>query len=222
MNVIVLRFPIEGQEETLRAAATVGGLVLLAMSALLIHFGWPPRQTETGLFLGFALLACVFMFSSAWRAAGLGKYPQAELWRYDGEVDQLDLLKQTAGDISEWSFLSREGIDITLVNYPSPAIQWAMRDFSKFQSDRYLPVSSNPSIAITTAEDVPALAEAYRGQDFVLVRKTAWSLILPEEWIQWLAFREVPEEKQQVILWARTDLFPGSQNIVPAALLQPQ
>jgi hypothetical protein len=43
-------------------------------------------------------------------------------------------------------------------------------------------------------------------------------LILPEEWIKWYAFREVPSEKQQIILWARTDLFPGAAKTAPATI----
>jgi hypothetical protein len=222
MNAIVLRFPIEGQDETLRLAAVAGALVLLIMSSVLIRFGWPPKQSESGLFLGFAVLICIFTFSTAWRSAGLGKYPQAELWRYDGITDEADLLVKTAGDMSEWNKVSRQGIDITVVNYPSPSLIWALRDFTNVKEDHYLPVSSNPSIVITAAEAVPALAEAYRGQDIVLNRKTAWSLILPEEWIQWYAFREVPQEKQQLIIWARTDLFPGAANQFPTAINQPQ
>ena len=221
MNAIVLRFPLEGQDDTLRLAAVVGGLVLLLMSFILIRFGWPPKQAEVGLFLGFAILSCIFSFSTAWRAAGLGKYPQAELWKYDGVVDEMDLLLKTTGDLSEWNRTSRQGIDVVVVNYPSPSLLWALRDYTNVGEDRYLPVSSNPSIAITAAEKIPALAEAYRGQDIVLFKKTSWSLILPEEWIKWYAFREVPQEKQQVILWARTDLFPGAAKPIPAAIIQP-
>jgi hypothetical protein len=222
MNAIVMHFPIEGQEETLRLAAVVGALVLLLMSSILIRFGWPPKQAESGLFLGFAVLICLFTFSTAWRAAGLGKNPQAELWRYDGVIDELDLLEQTTGDLSEWNRLSRQGIDVVVVNYPSPSLLWALRDYANVKEDHYLPVSSNPSIVITAAEKIPALAEAYRGQDIVLSKKVSWSLILPEEWIKWYAFREVPQEKQQIILWARTDLFPGEAKPSPAAINQPQ
>lgn len=222
MNAIVLHFPINGQEEMLRLAAVAGALVLLVMSSILIRFGWPPKQAETGLFFGFAILTCIFAFSTDWRSAGLGKFPQAELWRYDGVVDEMDLLLKTTGDLSEWNRTSRQGIDVVIVNYPSPSLQWALRDFTNVKEDRYLPVSSHPSVAITTAEKIPALAEAYRGQDFVLTKKTSWSLILPEEWIKWYAFREVPQEKQQIILWARTDLFPGEVKPSPAVITQPR
>jgi hypothetical protein len=222
MNLIVLRFPIEGQVETLRLAAVVGALVLLFVSSVLIRFGWPPQQSKTGIYLGLAVLICVFTFSTAWRATGLGKHPQSELWRFDGVTDELDLLKKTAGDFSEWNRISRQGIDVVVVNYPSPSLIWALRDFTNVKQDHYLPVSSNPSIIITAAEEVPALAEAYRGQDIQITRKSAWSLVLPEEWIKWYAFRELPEEKQQIILWVRTDLFPGEAKPSPAANIQSQ
>lgn len=209
MNMIVLRFPMAGQDEMLRLAATLGSLVLLGLSTVLIHYGWPPKQAQTGIFHGFTILFMIFSLSTAWRAAGLGKYPHAEMWRYDGIADELDLLSNTAGDLSEWNRLNRQEIDITKVNYPSSSLTWALRDFVNLRDENYLPVSSNPSLVITAAEEIPALAETYRGQDFVVNKKTAWTLILPEEWVQWFAFRLLPDEKQQVILWARTDLFPG-------------
>ena len=49
----------------------------------------------------------------------------------------------------------------------------------------------------------------YRGQDFILDVSPGWNQVLPYDWIGWLAYRQAPLVQKQVIVWARTDLFPG-------------
>jgi len=218
MNVLAISFPIEGQEEALRAAAAAGGLLLLVIATILIRMGWPSKQCWTGLWMGLAVLLSVCTISTAWRSAGLGKNPEAEVWNYNGVTSEMDLLQKTAGDLSEWTVASRTGINIVVLNYPSATLKWALRDFSSVSDLRSIPNLSNPSIVITANEEVPSLAKAYRGQDFALARRTNWDLILPEEWIKWIAWREVPSDQQQVILWARTDLFPGAEKTAPTTI----
>lgn len=219
MNLLAISFPIEGQEEALRAAASAGGILLLVIATILIHMGWPSKQAWTGLWLGLTVLLGVFTISTAIRSAGLGKYPQAEVWNFNGVTSEMDLLQKTAGDLSDWNVSSRTGINIVVMNYPSSALKWALRDFSSVSDSRSLPSLSNPAIVITANEEVPSLAKAYRGQDFSLTRQTSWGLILPEEWIKWIAWREVPSDSQQIILWARSDLFPGAEKTAPATII---
>lgn len=218
MNVIVLKFPIEGQDNILRSVAAVGSLVLLLVASLLIRMGWPPRQASTGLWMGLAILLAIFSFSTAWRAAGLGQHPQAELWNYDGITEEIDLLKRTAGDLGEWNINTRQSINIVILDFPSAALKWGLRDFENVKEDTELPNLSNPAVVITRNEKVPSLANSYRGQDFALTRRTSWSLVMPSEWIKWYAFRELSSETEQIILWARTDLFPGAAKTAPATI----
>jgi hypothetical protein len=218
MNFLVIKFPVDSQEEALRIAAAAGGLLLLAIATILIRMGWPSKQCWTGLWLGLAVLIGVFTVSTTWRSTGFGKNPQAELWNYNGVSSELDLLQKTAGDLSEFNVSSRTGINIVVLNYPSSALKWALRDFSSVNDARVLPNLSNPAIVITENQAVPSLAKAYRGQDFAISQQTSWDLILPDEWIKWIAWREVPSESQQAILWARTDLFPGAEKTAPAAI----
>ncbi len=218
LNFIVLKFPIENQDAMLHLAAVIGAFILLVIASILIRLGWPPSQASTGLWMGVGVLLLVFAFSTAWRSTGLGSYPEAELWNYHGVSDEMDLLRDTASDLSEWNISSRNGINIVLIKNSSSALRWALRDFTSVSDDAYLPNLSNPAIVITDDEEVPSLAQAYRGQDFVITKRTAWSLILPEEWIRWYAFRELPGEKLQKVLWARTDLFPGASYTAPETI----
>jgi hypothetical protein len=218
MNILAVTFPVDSQEEALRIAAAAGGLLLLVIATILIRMGWPSKQCWTGLWLGLAIVIGVFTVSTAWRSTGLGKNPQAELWNFKGVSSELDLLQKTAGDLSEFNVSSRTGINIVVLNYPSSALKWALRDFTSVNDARVLPSLSNPAIVITENQAVPSLAKAYRGQDFAITRQTSWDLILPEEWIKWIAWREAPSDSQQAILWARTDLFPGAEKTAPATI----
>jgi hypothetical protein len=56
----------------------------------------------------------------------------------------------------------------------------------------------------------------YLGQDFIFQVFPGWTQVLPNDLIRWLAYREAPLVQNQVILWARTDLFPG--GILEAAV----
>ncbi|NMB60123.1 MAG: hypothetical protein GYA12_13210 [Chloroflexi bacterium] len=218
MNILAVSFPVEGQEEALRMAAAAGGLLLLVIATILIHMGWPSKQGRTGLWMGLAVLLSIVSLSSVWRSAGLGKNPEAEVWNYNGITSEMDLLRKTIGDISEWNVSSRTGINIVVLNYPSAALKWALRDFTSVSNARSLPSLSNPAIVITANEEVPSLSKAYRGQDFALTNQTSWDLILPEEWIKWFALRQAPSSQQMVILWVRTDLFPGAEKTAPAVI----
>jgi hypothetical protein len=218
MNVIVLKFPIEGQDNILRSVAAVGSLVLLLVASLLIRMGWPPRQASTGLWMGLAILLAIFSFFYRMACCRLGQHPQAELWNYDGITEEIDLLKRTAGDLGEWNINTRQSINIVILDFPSAALKWGLRDFENVKEDTELPNLSNPAVVITRNEKVPSLANSYRGQDFALTRRTSWSLVMPSEWIKWYAFRELSSETEQIILWARTDLFPGAAKTAPATI----
>jgi hypothetical protein len=73
-----------------------------------------------------------------------------------------------------------------------------------------LPLSENPDMILSPALDVVQAASNYVGQDFIVKREPAWSLLLPAEWGRWALFREVVAEQQMVVLWVRDDLFPGA------------
>jgi hypothetical protein len=58
-------------------------------------------------------------------------------------------------------------------------------------------------------QTAPALTADYRGQDFTWRVWPAWSGALPEDFINWLTFRQTPIINEHIILWVRSDLFSG-------------
>jgi hypothetical protein len=78
-----------------------------------------------------------------------------------------------------------------------------------------LSLRESPSIVITrVTEQEPALSASYRGQDFSWWRYPAWQGVFPQPLPVWVAYRENPGFNEQIILWARADLFPAEIQTV--------
>jgi hypothetical protein len=65
-----------------------------------------------------------------------------------------------------------------------------------------------PPVVISQQFEEPRLDENYRGTDFLWQEAPAWQGGLPENFLNWLIFREAPTMQEKVVLWARSDLFP--------------
>ena len=53
---------------------------------------------------------------------------------------------------------------------------------------------------------------SYRGQDFIWYERSGWSGSLPESVWAWITARTAPINSESIVLWARSDLFPDSQD----------
>jgi hypothetical protein len=92
-------------------------------------------------------------------------------------------------------------------------LRWVLRDFPNATFTAQPNLDARPTLLITTQDqEIPALADAYRGQDFAWRAYPGWTGDLPPNLPAWLTFREAPVIYDQVILWARADLFPGESQ----------
>jgi hypothetical protein len=198
------------QIQMIRLVAAWG---LIMMVSVLVAWGWSIQHAVIGLFWGVCLALIIYSIGSSWNASGLGKRPDTELWRYGASVADADLLTKTVSDFSEWNANSRTGIDMAVVGVQSPALRWALRNMSNVEYLDSLPAGKNPSVVITSAEENLAQTVPYTGQGFIWSQNPALTLLFPGEWMHWLAVRDMPTEKQSLILWIRGDKFPGSAKI---------
>jgi hypothetical protein len=147
-----------------------------------------------------------------------------ELWSVSPSAGQIDLLVTTLSDLSQWNIGLRQELDV-LVTVESPALRWALRDFPRARFVSGLAATEAPGVVITLKDqETPALAQAYRGQDFVWRVYPGWEGLLPPNAAAWFVFRQAPLVSEQVVLWARIDLFPGGalgQSDQPAELPEP-
>lgn len=190
----------------------VGALVVSALVVTLVAWGWSVDSAMKGLCFALAVFTFVFTLSSSWNAAGLGRHPEAELSRVDGGILEADLFLKTIEDHVEWNKYSQPDLQIVVVDVPSPSVKWAMRHLPRVQDSAFLPGDSEPGIIVTQDEETLMLASSYSGQNFIWGQQTNWSLILPREWLSWLFFREAPKESEVLVVWVRSDLFPGAEE----------
>jgi hypothetical protein len=185
-----------------------GALLMAVLSSALVGLGWSWETSRQGLLWGITACLVLWVLSGSAGATQLRRNAEQELWVRSPVTTQTDLLLSTLSDLSAWQTGFRNTIDVS-VTVDSPSLFWILRDFSSANYVRSLSLESRPSTIIAfLGQESPAVAAAYRGQDFGWQAFPTWEGILPENLPQWLAFREAPKEHIQVVLWARVDIFP--------------
>ena len=181
----------------------------LGAAVILLTWGWSWKIAMRGVGLGFCSLLVIFTLSAAFKAAGQGPRPEQELWLTGPDFKEADLLVKTAGDYSLWNTNNPTALDLTVVN-GSPALQWLFRNFTKTDFEDNLPADAAPSMVVTPEQATLSLPGQYTGQSFVTELAPTWSKLTASDWIKWMIFRQAPLEKTTVVLWVKSDLFPGS------------
>ncbi len=217
-TVALINNPNVGQSEYVMRL--VSALVMLFASAALIGWGWSAPVSGRGLAWAAALVLGAYFLSAAWDAGGLSSRSNLEFWANGQPLRQGDLLIELIGNLTEWGPQETGGPDVVVVGIPSPALRWLLRNVERVTYVDQLPSKTSPAMVITPNQPELALASSYRGEGFILTENVGWNLLRPSEWFYWLVFRSTPKEtilQDRVILWARTDIFPGGKPI-PGAL----
>ena len=202
----MIQLPYEVQQLLVRLALLVLSMLLLVLSLLLISLGWTADAARHGGRWGLVLALGIFTFSAAWNAAGMRIPEGAEMWRDGPVIVQADLLAETVRDLSEWNRGDDYAVPVAIVGLDSPALEWLLRAHNLTVTSS-LDGLDRPPLLVTPALTDPRLAAAYRGQDFVWRSAPAWSPLRADVWLVWLATRQLPQQSQAVLLWARDDLF---------------
>jgi UPF0716 family protein affecting phage T7 exclusion len=225
MNFSALsRFAAGSEDNRLRWAVIFGALLLGGVTTVLVALGWSKRAAGRGLVWGVGAALGLYGLSAMVGATLLRPNGVGELWYPSPAttIQESKLLLRTLDDLAVWRTGHRKTLDVVVLS-PSPALRWALRDWHtvRFVSD--LQAVGAPEVIITPADRTELkMAMAYRGQDFAWREAPGWGGGLPPAWEGWLAFREAPLQKEGLILWARSDLFPGQELTViePAAPME--
>ncbi len=195
--------------------AIIAGAFLLGLVAvLLILTAFASRAANSAASLGVTWSLCLvlglFLIAGSWGMSIVRQNGAQELWSVSPTPGQVDGLMQTLSDLSSRNTGLRDQLEVVDLT-GSPSVQWALRNFPYARTESGLSSTESPPVVITLmGADEPRLDQEYRGQDFVWRLSPGWKSILPPDFINWLAFRQVPLSQEQVILWARTDIFPGA------------
>lgn len=194
----------------------VVALLMLFVVTALVGWGWSIPVAWAGLSRGVSVLLAFLWLSALVHAAGMGRHPYAELLRASPQVQSDRLALQTIAEIEQWRPDPRSPISIAVVGLNNPSLVWALRSYPQALFTGGMSPDSQPEIVITSRQDQDlALSSSYRGQELTWSATPAWSLVAPGEWLRWLLFRDMAvesQEAQQIIVWVRSDAFPGGME----------
>lgn len=189
-----------------------GILALGAMTTALVSLGWSWTVSRDGLVWGLTAAFTIYSLAILWGSAQLRPNQPQELWGPAPGIGQVRLVQETITDLSEWHTGLGNKIEI-VSTIDTPSIRWALRDFTQVRYIPEIPIGEMPAVLLTRqSAETPELTAAYRGQDFVWWLRPAWDGPLPADFVSWLTFRKAELEFEHIILWARSDLFPGGST----------
>lgn len=204
-----------------RYIVMIGILALGALITILIQLGWSWEVARLGLAWGILGGLALFSISMLWGTAYIRSSTPQELWTPAPDVGQEGLFLSTLRDLSNRNTGRADSIEI-VSEVANPSMRWSLRDFLKVRYvEKYIPSAEPaaiggdirgglPAILITRAsQDAPATSAAYRGQDFTWWLFPGWQGALPTDLAGWITYRKAPVLSENIILWARSDQFPG-------------
>jgi hypothetical protein len=210
----LLQTPAPSSQSTLRTWLMFGSLFLLVVSILLVAVGWSIRSARLGAVWGLVAALSIYSFGAMVGAAGLRMTPGVEMWDPGARPAQADLLLTTVNQMSDWSDNNINSQPVTIVGIDSPALEWLLRGH-KVGVLTSLDVSASPPIVITMDQGDPGLTASYRGERFVWRQEPLWRDAGPTDWMRWVAFHQMAQNPEAIIIWVRNDLFIDSRGTKP-------
>jgi hypothetical protein len=190
-------------------AIIIGAFLLGFIAILLAAAGWSVSAARLGVVWALCIVLGLQLISNTWGMAIVRQNGAQELWSLPPTTGQADQILVTLTDLSTWNTGLRDQLEIVVL-VDSTALRWALRNFPNTQFEAALASTDSPPVVITLkGAEQPRLTEQYRGQDFVWRLYPGWQGVVPASFINWLAFRQAPLGQDQIILWARSDIFPG-------------
>jgi hypothetical protein len=110
----------------------------------------------------------------------------------------------------------RDALEV-VTQVESDSLAWALRFKPNVRYENQLGPEDLPPMIINTriSLDSPHIVTTYRGQSLSWWVHRYWDGALPPDFIRWLLYREGPTFSEPLILWVRTDLFPG-ELLIPS------
>jgi hypothetical protein len=191
-----------GTEGFAQYAFVAGGVLLLAsLASFLVAFGWSRQAAANGLVWALSILFVLGLLSASTRFMRPGPLLANELWQPGPAAGQAALLTSSLNELSMWQLGQFQSLPVEL-RRDDTALRWVTRLLPPADAQE-----ASPAVLITAmAEEQPAELSAYRGQSFAWETHRAWQA-WPPNVFGWLLFRQAPTFNQEIILWARLDLF---------------
>jgi len=212
LSITTLTIP--SLEATNRIWLLFGSLALMVICVLLVGVGWSARSAQFGTVWGIAVALGIYSFGAMLGAGNLRVIQGQEMWTADKTPAQADLLLGVTNEMSDWSDTHINAQPVTVVGIDSPALEWLLRGHQVSMINT-LNTSATPPLAITSDQNNASLAAGYRGEAFVWRQTTSWNNAALSDWLRWLAYRQMPQGSEKIILWVRNDLFIDTKGTRP-------
>ncbi len=187
--------------------------LLIVLSFLLVGTGWSFSVARlSGVWSGFIVLT-LFTIGMSTGSAGLREPLTFELWQPEPRTGRVDILLKVANQISDLNRGYPAQLPLTILGVDSPALDWLFHDW-QVQKVSQLAPDATPEMIITPAGNL-SLAAKYRGEALVLYETVDWSKASSADWLNWFMYRQMPLQKENIILWVRSDLMLDSQDTSP-------
>ncbi|NCP86548.1 MAG: hypothetical protein CO094_02760 [Anaerolineae bacterium CG_4_9_14_3_um_filter_57_17] len=208
--------PPSAQMYTLVALAAV---LMLAVGAALVAQGWNTAVAWQGTLWGGLGFLAVYSLSIALFAANLKPHATVEFWRPGAQVTQADALQRQMNDLSLRHTGTSQSLKVILVGMNSSttsnapaALRWLLRAWDVTVAADFVPNSTSNLFITSEGFSAPQLESAYRGADFRWYSYPGWEQASAADWMTWLVEHSLPSGEENIILWARTDLFSNESN----------
>ncbi len=210
-NQYAVAVPLLGGTQNPRYIILYGAFAILVACIAFVGFGWSARTAWLGSAWAFIIFFAVYTLGAAWGGSGMRYANGVELWSPDLKPVQAKLLISSVDDISDLSVGHELSQPVTIMGLNSPALEWLLRNHEVKVVDTLDPQSAPPLVITLPMNDLK-LASAYRGEAFTWRQTVQYNSMKPQEWWRWLVNRQLPRKDEQVILWARDDLFPDARK----------
>jgi len=91
-------------------------------------------------------------------------------------------------------------------------LRWLLRAWDVTVAADFVPNSTSNLFITSEGFSAPQLESAYRGADFRWYSYPGWEQASAADWMTWLVEHSLPSGEENIILWARTDLFSNESN----------
>lgn len=131
----------------------------------------------------------------------------AEMTARQSVIVDEKLMVDTISDIAKRKFQSAQSVNIDIVNFREPSLDWALRNIRTVNYTNAINQDSMSPMIITPIDGQVESSIGYRGQDFVWSRLPDWNTMTGSDYLNWLLSRKIKFIDEYLILWVRSDLF---------------
>jgi hypothetical protein len=186
--------------------------IIFVMILVVLAWGWSIAVSLDAVrLLGLGMLILMMVFS-AMKSTGFDSSPSQLMWFQTRYFEDRDIFMKTIQQLDQNRSEKNAPLRIQIQMEASNSLLWELRDYDLIiNSSKILSDELQADVIITGINVAPLVAENRAGQDFILERSPAWSLMSFQEWYRWVLFQEPQYNNLQIVTWMNP--YDGSLEV---------